>query len=216
MFCLVTIAFSLLRCLVSWVVRADQVCCALGEHLCCELLAEPDGVVERTGSGSSYGEGAVGGQRDCSDPQFVTEVPFRNFGQRADRRRAAGLELGEQRALGLDAGAGVRVVEGVVRLRRRRSLSARHSTARAPWPGRREHLERVEHLGGLVDPAEAGQSGPGEHDGVELAGGDLAQPGVHVAAYADQLDAEPERLRSGRPGAGRRCRRGSRRGARRG
>ena len=67
---------------------------------------------------------------------------------------------------------------------------------------RGQHLQRVEHLGRLVDPAQPGQAGAGEHDGVELAGGDLAEAGVHVAADADQLDAEAERGELGDPARG--------------
>ena len=70
-------------------------------------------------------------------------------------------------------------------------------------PGGGEHLERVEHLGGLVDAAEPGQPGAGEHDGVVLAARDLADAGVDVAADADDLDAEAERLELG--GAARRA-----------
>ncbi len=53
-FCLLTFAFLLLRCFV------DQVCCAVGEHFCGQLLPQPDGIVERTGGGPPYGKGAVG------------------------------------------------------------------------------------------------------------------------------------------------------------
>ena len=39
-----------------------------------------------------------------------------------------------------------------------------------PLAGGGQHLERVDHLGDRVEAAEPGQAGPGEHDGVELAG----------------------------------------------
>ena len=85
---------------------ADQFRRTFGQHLCRNLLPQADGVVEGTGGGPSYRQGAVGGQRHCSDPQFVTEVPFRNFGQGAHRCRAPRFELREQRSLGRDAGPG--------------------------------------------------------------------------------------------------------------
>ena len=88
-----------------------------------------------------------------------------DLGQRPDRGGAAGLERGEHRALGGDGRAGVRVVEGRRTSRgdgrRRRGLDRQRALA-----GRGQHLQRVEHLGGLVEPAEPGQPGAGEHDGV--------------------------------------------------
>ncbi len=65
--------------------------------------------------------------------------------------------------------------------------------------GRGEHLERVEHLGGVVEPADPGQAGAGEQDGVEVAGADLADAGVDVAADADHLEAEAEGVQLGDP-----------------
>ena len=157
-FCLVTIAFLLLRCFV------DQFCCALGEHLCGELLAEADGIVERTGRGPSYGEGAVGRERDCTDPQFVTEVPFRNFGQGADRGRAPRFELGEQCPLRLDAGAGGAGRRGRRGLRhagrRRRGTRPRGLPGRAraaPGAGRAPRWPRRR---GRAGPARRGRARP--------------------------------------------------------
>ena len=43
--------------------------------------------------------------------------------------------------------------------------------------GRGQHLQRVEHLGDLAEAAQPGESGAGEHDGVELAAGHLARSG---------------------------------------
>ena len=209
---LVTIAFLLLRCLVLGV-RADQFCCALGEHLGCELLAEPDGVVERTGRRASYGHGAVGrsapllGSRVRHRGPLPQLRPARRPGpsSRPRARRAGPARPRRRRGCAGRRGRRGNIGEQVAV---RAALHREGALARG-----REHLERVEHLGGLVDPAEPGQAGPGEHDGVELAGGDLAQPGVHVAAYADQLDARARAPRSGRPGGVRRCRRGSRPGS---
>jgi hypothetical protein len=71
--------------------------------------------------------------------------------------------------------------------------------------GRGQHHQRVERLGHRVQPVQPGQPGPGQHHRVQLAGGHLAQPGVHVAADRHDLDAEAERedLRgpARRPGA---------------
>src|SRR4051794_15108388 len=194
-FCLVTFAFLLLRCFV------DQFCCALGQHLRGELLAEPDRIVERTGRGSSYEECAVGRERDRTDPQFVTEVPFRNFSQCADRSGAPCFELGEQRSLRLDTGAGARIVERLVDYVTQAVADAALDSE-GSLAGGRQHLQRVEHLGRLVDAAETGQSGAGQDDRVESAVDDLAEAGVDVAAHVDQVDPEPERGDLGHPAGG--------------
>ncbi len=61
----------------------------------------------------------------------------------------------------------------------------------------REHLQRVEHLGDVVEPTDPGQPGPGEQDGVVLTGPDLADPGVDVATDADHVQTEAERVQLG-------------------
>ena len=65
-----------------------------------------------------------------------------------------------------------------------------------------QHLERVEDLGDLVEAAQAGQSGAGQDDRVDLALADLADPGVDVAADALDLQAEAERLELAHPARG--------------
>ena len=70
-------------------------------------------------------------------------------------------------------------------------------------PGSRQHLQGVEHLGGLVEPADPGQSCAGEHDGVVGALADLADPGVHIAPDVDDLQTEAEGVQLG--GAARRA-----------
>src|SRR5262245_5063360 len=70
---------------------------------------------------------------------------------------------------------------------------------------RRQHDRQIEHLAGLVEAAEALQTGPGQHDRVQLALGEVADPGVHVAANRDHVQAETERVQlrrtAGRAGA---------------
>ena len=46
---------------------------------------------------------------------------------------------------------------------------------------------------------EPGEPGAGEHDGVVVAGADLADPGVDVAADAGHVETEPERVELGGP-----------------
>ena len=71
-----------------------------------------------------------------------------------------------------------------------------------PLTRRGQHLQRVQDLGRLVHPAQPGQSRTRQHDGVELARRDLAQPGVHVAADADELDPQAQGLELGDPARG--------------
>jgi hypothetical protein len=61
----------------------------------------------------------------------------------------------------------------------------------------RQHLQRVEHLGRLVDTAEPGQAGAGQHDGVVLPGGQLADARVDVATDAHHGDAQAESFELG-------------------
>ena len=79
--------------------------------------------------------------------------------------------------------------------------------------GRRQHLDRVEDLGGLVGPAEPQQSGPGQHDGV------VAGPRRPPAAGSRRCrgSARPADRGRGRaagpPAAANRCRPWRRRGS---
>src|ERR687898_654036 len=60
-------------------------------------------------------------------------------------------------------------------------------------PGGRQHLQRVEDLGGIVEPAEPGKPGPGDYDGVERAVGHPGQPAVDVPADGHHVQAQAER-----------------------
>ena len=107
-------------------------------------------------------------------------------------RAAARLERREHGALGLDGGAGGRVVE---RGERRHQVGVGRAAldGQGALAGRGKHLERVEHLGDGVEPAEPREAGPGEQDRVEPVA-HLAQPGVDVAADLDDLEPETERV----------------------
>ena len=97
------------------------------------------------------------------------------------------------------------------------SSSARHSTASAPWPGAGSICSGSRTSVTSSEPAEPGEAGAGEHDGVELAVGDLAEPGVDVAADRRRCSRpRPSAVQLGRSGAASRCRRGAGRQARRG
>ena len=55
-----------------------------------------------------------------------------------------------------------------------------------------KHLQRVEHLGHLVEAAQSGHSGAGKDDGVVLPLADLADPGIHVATNSLDIETESE------------------------
>ncbi len=76
--------------------------------------------------------------------------------------------------------------------------------------GRGKHLQGVEHLGRLVQPAEPSQACPGQHDTVERTVGDLGKPGVDVAADRNHVQPEAQRAVAGRSAAVPRCRSGLR------
>ena len=83
-------------------------------------------------------------------------------------------------------------------------------------PGGGQHLQRVEHLGDLVEPADPGQPGAGEDHGVVLPGADLARSGCRRCRERPRPPNRGRGRAAGRPAAGSRCRRGCRPGARRG
>ncbi len=77
------------------------------------------------------------------------------------------------------------------------AVPARHSTASAPWAGAGSICSGSSSSVASSTRPEPAQPGGGHHHGVQLAGGDLADPGVHVAADRDDLQAEPERVELG-------------------
>ena len=176
--------------------RVDQFCGALGQHLGGERPAHADGIVGGAGGGTSYGEGAVGRQRHRAHPELVTVVP-----STTSARAPTGAEQ--------PASSSARTVRSQVTAARVRGSSSAVRSSPASvvagaaldreraLAGGREHLQRVEGLGDLVGAAEPGEAGAGQHHGVEVAGADLGDAGVHVAAHPDQVEAEAERLELG-------------------
>ena len=93
--------------------------------------------------------------------------------RRAPRRRARSAS---------SAAAAARVVDGVDRCAARASSPARISIATMPWPGAGTHaLERQRERDARRE-AEPAQAGRGQHQRIVLAGVELAQPRVEVAA----------------------------------
>ena len=108
---------------------------------------------------------AVRRRHDAAEPELRAVVALGDVGQRSDRRAAAGLERAEQRPLGGDRRPGARRRRGRPGSRSRSSVDAGRDLDRErALAGRRQHLDRVEHLGDLVGPAEPEQPGPGQHD----------------------------------------------------
>ena len=70
--------------------------------------------------------------------------------------------------------------------------SSRRLDRERTLPGGGEHLQRVEHFGGLLETADPGQSCAGEQHGVVRALADLADPGVHIAPDVHDLQTEAE------------------------
>ena len=102
----------------------------------------------------------------------------------ADRRVAGGVERADELALGRHA-------RGRLWIRHRRQQLGRDRSGAGldrerSLTGRGHELH--EHATGLVSSAEPLEAREREHDRVELALGELAQPGVDVAAHADHLE----------------------------
>ena len=160
---------------------------------------EPGGVVGVAGGGHAHRERAVGRQRDRPEPELLAVVALDDLGQRADRGRAAALERGEHGPLGRRPRPGWRGSSSAASAARRASVVGAALDGEGALAGRGQHLQRVEHLGDLLQPADARQAGAGQHHGVELAGADLADPGVDVATNADHVQTEAEGVQLGDP-----------------
>jgi hypothetical protein len=122
-----------------------------------------------------------------------------DLGERTDWGRAAGLELGEHHPFAGDCGARVRVLESLGQQSDQGLVVGAALNRECALPGSREYLDRVKHLGDLVDSTQTSNPGSGQYDGVKLTGGDLPDPGVDVATDGDQLDPETEGFELGDP-----------------
>ena len=193
-------------------------CGALVEQSAARARPRAAGVDRGAGGGQSDGARAVGGQRRPRAararrrrrprpprPSAPTgaEQPASSAASRARSAVTAARVCGVvERASGREPVA--RVVGAA--LDRQRALA-----------GGGEHLERVERPRWPRRAGRAGRArrGPGRRRRRRRRA-TLPEPGVDVAADGDDLEAEPEGARAGRPGAASRCRPGSRPAARRG
>jgi hypothetical protein len=154
-----------------------------------------DAIGQGGGGGAAYGERAVLGQHDRTEPQLGPVVALGDVGQRADRCGAAALERGQRGALGEHGGVRRGVVERGQQVDER-VVGAALDGERA-LTGRGQHLERVEHFAHLVQAPDPGQACACQHHRVTLSCSHLADPGVDVATdgHHDQTEAECVQLR---------------------
>src|SRR5439155_20186162 len=170
---------------------------------------------ERSGTGQPDGERAVVAERGTAQVDLVggawfggarsvigagwavgRVVALGDLGEGGDRGAAPGLQLGEQGPFGDHGQARERVVQGRQRLHERGVGGAALDGQGALRRGG-QHEQRVEDLGDLVGATQAGDAGAGQHDRVQLAVADLAQPGVDVAPDRYALEPEAERRELG-------------------
>ena len=74
------------------------------------------------------------------------------------------------------------------------SAVAAHLERERALPGGGRPGDELEEFGDRVQPAEASESGGGEHHGVQVVGVDPAEPRVDVPAEVDDLEVRPQRL----------------------
>ena len=102
-------------------------------------------------------------------------------GMARNRRAAGAVEHREERALGRERGRGVGVVDRV-----EQGANARVVVARLDRDGalsdRRQEIVRLQQRRGRIGKTEPLQSGKRQQRGVDLAGVELAQPGLDIAA----------------------------------
>ena len=108
----------------------------------------------------------------------------------ADRRVAARVERRDHGALGGQLAERSALGDRLPRPPRP-GRPARASSASAPWPGAGVSSLRLDREGDLLAAPEPAQPGGREHDRVEVALLELAQPRVDVAAQLDDLEVGP-------------------------
>jgi hypothetical protein len=187
--------------------RRHQCRGALRQHLGGELGSEPGGVGARAGQRAAHAlHGAFARICRGHDPghgQYLL-VLRAHLRVAADRGGAARLQRGQQRPLGDHGGPGGPVVERGERLAQRGVVLAALDRERA-LARRGQELRRVEEVGGLADPAEPAQARVGQQHAVQPPGGDVADPGVDVAADRDHLEVRTQQPQLGRAAKGARA-----------
>src|SRR6516162_11763716 len=138
------------------------------------------------------------------DQAAKAQSPGGDDGVTRDRRAAGAFEHREEGTLGRERGRSVGVVDDGEQRERALVVAARLD-GDDPLPDRRQEIVDGNHRGRAVGKPEALQAGEREHDGVDLAGGKLAQARLHIAAQGNdrEVAAQPldERLAAQRGGA---------------
>ncbi len=154
----------------------------------------PFGSVPAHGLGVRFAAEALGFHHAAAvgarDQRAKPEAAVDDFGERGDRRAARSVETGEQRPLGGDAacarGVVDRLQEAPGRVVRGAALDADGTLA-----GGRQHVLGRQDFRRRVGLAEALEAGHGEQRRIDLAIGELAHPGVDVAANRRDLEVGP-------------------------
>ena len=135
------------------------------------LWPDLGGLVQRAGGGPAYGRAPPSGESatariHSSSPSSPSATSARAptgavqpASRSASTARSAATAARVRGSSSAARTASHQVGVGGAALDRERTLA-----------GGGQHLQRVEHLGHLVEPAEPGQAGAGQHDRVELAG----------------------------------------------
>ena len=124
---------------------------------------------------------------------LVAVIAAGDFRESPDWCAATCLEGGEQAAFGGHGDPSVDVVESVEEVNRRGVIGATF-TGQSTLPGGGEHLKGINELGGFVGAAEPQQTSASKEHTVVLAGRNLGETGVDVAADRYDLDAEAKRV----------------------
>jgi hypothetical protein len=125
-------------------------------------------------------------------PSAVAPV-LDDIGERADRGAAAGLQRGQQRPLGGDRGAHPSVVEESGQRACSAQVVRPALAGQRSLPGRRQHLLRVEQLGGFSDPTQPRQPSGCDYHTIQVPVDDPTDPRVDVAANRYYLQPQAER-----------------------
>ena len=162
--------------------------------------AERDGIGDGAFAPALVELAAVG----AGDQAGEREPAVGDRGVAGDRRAAGAVEHGEEGALGRERDRAAGMIDGGEQLARAAVVGARLDGDDA-LPDRRQELVDRQHRGGGVGASEPLQAGEREQRGVDLAGGELAQPGLDVAAQAHHREVGPgvldQRLAPQRSGA---------------
>jgi hypothetical protein len=161
------------------------------EQLGSEPASHLRGLGRRTGRREADRVCSVDGGHQAAQVDLGAVVTLGDLRQGADRRRAAGLQRGEQRALGGHRRAGVLVVERAEQAHQLLVVGAALDRERALRRGR-QHRQRVDDLGGLDEAAEPLQARPRAGRPRRARRLRPCDAGVDVAADRHDLVAEPE------------------------